>query len=117
MVGVVVVVVVVVVVGAVVPVELHATDSPPMSTAVAIPVTAAHRREVVFTNVIHTQVSCESNCGAGGQTRTSSCQPRGLTPFGPSVDAAYVPTAKATAGPVMARVCGLTLSTSSRGVR
>src|SRR5947207_9587637 len=71
-------VVVVVVVGAVVPCELHATESPPMSTAVAIPVTAAHRREVVFTNVIHTQVSCESCCGAGGRIRTNPCQPRGL---------------------------------------
>jgi hypothetical protein len=60
-----VVVVVVVVVGEVVPVELHATDSPPMSTAVAIPVTAAHRRELFFTRVIHTQASCESSCGAG----------------------------------------------------
>ena len=112
-----VLVVVVVVVGAVVPVELHATDSPPMSTAVAIPVTAAHRREVVFTNAIHTQVRCESNCGAGVQHRTACCQPRGLTPFGPSVDAAYVPTAKATAGPVMANACELTLSAPSRGVR
>jgi len=61
-----VVVVVVVVVGVVVPGELHATDSPPMSIAVEMPVTAAHRREVVFTNVIHTQVSCESGWGAGG---------------------------------------------------
>ncbi|MCW2559108.1 MAG: hypothetical protein JWP55_3072 [Mycobacterium sp.] len=113
----VVVVVVVVVVGAVVPVELHATDSPPTSTAVAIPVTAAHRREVVFTNVIHTQVSCESNCGAGVRNRTASCQPRGLTPFGPSVDAAYVPTAKATAGPVMASASTFTLPTTSRDVR
>lgn len=116
-VGVVDVVVVVVLVGALVPVELHATDSPPMSTAVAIPVTAAHRREVFFTNVIHTQVSCESNCGAGGQNRTNGCQPRGLTPFGPSVDAAYVPTAKPTAGPVTASACMLTLSMPSRGVR
>lgn len=113
----VVVVVVVVVVGEVVPGELQATDSPPMSTAVAIPVTAAHRREVVFTNVIHTQVGCESSCGAGVQHRTACCQPRGFTPFGPSVDAAYVPTAKATAGPVMANACELTLSTPSRGVR
>ena len=110
-------VVVVVVVGAVVPAGLHATDSPPMSTAVAIPVTAAHRRDVVFTNVIPTQVSCESNCGAGGQYRTNCCQPRGLTPFGPSVDAAYVPTAKATAGPVMASACTFTLAMTSRGVR
>jgi hypothetical protein len=119
-VGVVVVVVVVVgvvVVGAVVPVELHATDSPPTSTAVAIPVTAAHRREVVFTNVIHTQVSCESNCGAGVRNRTACCQFRGLTPFGPSVDAAYVPTAKATAGPVMASASTFTLPTTSRDVR
>jgi hypothetical protein len=58
---------VVVVVGEVVPVEPHATDSPPISTAVAIPVTAAHRRELFFTNVIHTQVSCESTCDAGGR--------------------------------------------------
>jgi hypothetical protein len=113
----VVVVVVVVVVGGVVPVELHATDKPPMSTAVAIPVTAAHRRELVFTKVIHTQACCESSCGAGGHFRTDSCQPRGWTPFGPPVEAAYVPTAKATAGPVMASACELTLGSKSPAVR
>jgi hypothetical protein len=113
----VVVVVVVVVVGEVVPVELHATDKPPMSTAVPIPATAAHRRELVFTKVIHTHVSCESNCGAGGQTRTSCCQLRGWTPFGPPVEAAYVPTTKATAGPVIASACELTLGSKSPAVR
>jgi hypothetical protein len=112
-----VVVVVVVVVGVVVPVELHATDSPPMSTAVAIPVTAAHRRELFFTDVIHTQVSCESTCDAGRRLRMVCCQPRGLTLLGPPVDAAYVPTAKATAGPVMANACELTLPTTSPVVR
>lgn len=110
-------VVVVVVVGEVVPVELHATDNPPMSTAVAIPVTAAHRRELVFTNVIHTQPSCESSCGAGRRFRMGCCQPRGWTPFGPSVEAAYVPTAKATAGPVIASACELTLGSKSPAVR
>ena len=81
-------VVVVVVVGEVVPVELQATDNPPMSIAVAIPVAAAHRRELFFTSVIHTQASCESTCGAGARHRMSCCQPRTDTPFTPPVDAA-----------------------------
>jgi hypothetical protein len=43
------VVLVVVVVGLVVPWELHATDSRPRRTDVAIPVAAAHRRELFIT--------------------------------------------------------------------
>jgi hypothetical protein len=46
-----------------------------------------------------------------------SCQLRTETPFGPSVDAAYVPTANATAGPVMASACELTLGSTSPVVR
>jgi hypothetical protein len=54
------VVVVVVVVGEVVPVELQAAERAPSAIAPTVPATAAHRREVFFTNDIHTHYSCEN---------------------------------------------------------
>jgi hypothetical protein len=87
-VGVVVVVVVVVVAGDFVPVELQATDSPPKTIAVAIPVIAASRRELFFTSVIHTQPSCEICCDSGAEKRTGCCQRRAGTPLTPSMECA-----------------------------
>jgi hypothetical protein len=82
------VVLVVAVVGLVVPWELHATDSRPRRTDVAIPVAAAHRRELFITGAIHTQASCETCCDGVGRLRTGCCQPRAGTPLTPSVDCA-----------------------------
>jgi hypothetical protein len=74
--------------GEVVPGELQATDSPPISTAVAMPVAAAHRRGLFITNDIHTHACCENRCDADGRRRRTCCQPRAGTPLGPSVECA-----------------------------
>lgn len=92
MVGVVVVVdvvvgvvdVVVVGAGAVV---LHAIDNAPITTAVANPNTAEYRRELCFTNVIHTHARLEIRYARGAGKRTACCQPRAGTLLTPSVGA------------------------------
>ena len=80
--------VVVVVDGDVVPLETQATVSPPINTAVANPTAAAHRREVLVTNDIPTQPTCQFPSDTGERTRTGCCQRRGGTALGPRVDCA-----------------------------